>query len=74
MHLAEAFGNLHPVVKGVLKFAVGLPFWFHGFNGVRHLVWDLGRELGNKQVVRTGWVVVAGSVLGSAVFAVYPWS
>ncbi|KAL8868371.1 MAG: hypothetical protein Q9174_005037, partial [Haloplaca sp. 1 TL-2023] len=55
--LAEAFGSLGPVTRGSLKFIVALPFAFHSWNGMRHLVWDTGREFANKQVVRSGWVV-----------------
>ena len=57
-------------VKVGVKFAVALPFTFHAFNGVRHLVWDTGRELGNRQVQVTGWAVVGASVVGSGVLAV----
>lgn len=52
-----------------VKFGVALPFTYHAFNGVRHLVWDLGREMSNKQVMRTGWAVVGLSVVGSGVLA-----
>lgn len=58
------------MTKGVVKFGAGLPFCFHGWNGVRHLVWDSGREFGNKQVVRTGWAVVGLSVVSAGALAV----
>jgi succinate dehydrogenase/fumarate reductase cytochrome b subunit len=25
------------------KVTLGLPFWYHSFNGIRHLSWDLGK-------------------------------
>lgn len=53
-----------------VKFGVSLPFTFHSLNGVRHLVWDTGRELSNKAVQRTGWFVVGATVVGSGVLAV----
>ncbi len=65
-HIAESFGQLNPWVKGGVKFVVATPFVFHSLNGVRHLVWDTGRELKNGQVNWTGWTVVGGTVLGSA--------
>ena len=68
-HLAEAFGSLGAVTKGALKFTVALPFTFHSLNGVRHLVWDSGRELGNGQVVKTGWTVVGLSIASAGVLA-----
>lgn len=37
--------------------------WFHFLNGVRHLVWDTGRGMGMKRVARTGWLVIALSVV-----------
>lgn len=48
-----------------MKFLVALPFTFHSFNGVRHLVWDSGREFANKSVVRTGWAVVGLTLVSS---------
>ena len=59
------------MTKFVIKFGIALPFCFHSFNGVRHLVWDLGRELGNVQVQRTGWLVVGLTFVGSAALAWY---
>lgn len=52
-----------------MKFGVALPFTYHAFNGVRHLVWDLGKELSNKQVNQTGWAVVGLSVVSAAILA-----
>ncbi|CCF55487.1 hypothetical protein KAFR_0A00490 [Kazachstania africana CBS 2517] len=36
---------------------------FHSFNGIRHLVWDTGRQLSNQGVIRTGYVVIGLSTL-----------
>ena len=57
------------LAKVGIKFGVALPFTFHAFNGVRHLVWDMGRELSNKQVQVTGWTVVGLTVLSSGILA-----
>ncbi|PGH02533.1 succinate dehydrogenase, cytochrome b556 subunit [Blastomyces parvus] len=51
--LAASFGALPVAAKVLLKTTVALPFTFHSFNGVRHLVWDVGRGLTNKQVIRS---------------------
>lgn len=59
------------MTKGLIKLGVALPFCFHGFNGVRHLVWDTGREFANKQVVRTGWAVVGLSVTSAMALAFF---
>ena len=67
--MAEWVGGFGAVAKGVGKFVIAWPFAFHSLNGVRHLVWDMGRELSNRQVQVTGWVVVGLSVVSSAALA-----
>ena len=52
-----------------MKFGVSLPFTFHCWNGIRHLVWDTGREFGNRQVQVTGWIVVGLTVVSSTALA-----
>lgn len=52
-----------------MKFAVSLPFSFHSWNGIRHLVWDTGRELSNRQIQLTGWTVVGLTFLSSGILA-----
>ena len=68
-HLAELFGALPAAVKGTLKMAVALPFTFHSFNGIRHFVWDAGKEFANKSVINTGWITVGLTVVSSAALA-----
>ncbi|KAK2788553.1 hypothetical protein FQN52_006666 [Onygenales sp. PD_12] len=67
--LAAAFGALPIVAKLGLKFTAALPFTFHGFNGVRHLVWDTASQFSNKQVIRTGWTVVGLTVSSALALA-----
>ena len=67
-----AFAGLPPAVKVGLKFAVAMPIVFHCLNGVRHLAWDTGRELGNKQVNATGWTVV-GLTVGLSGWLAFMW-
>ena len=67
--LAAAVATWPFVVKVGAKFLVALPFTFHSLNGLRHLAWDTGRELSNKAVQRTGWMVVGGTFLGSGLLA-----
>ncbi|KAI8911717.1 mitochondrial succinate dehydrogenase subunit C [Gorgonomyces haynaldii] len=40
------------------KVLIGAPFWFHTFNGFRHLLWDTASSLTNKAVIQTGYVVL----------------
>jgi len=64
--MAAAFGSLPVAAKLAIKLGVALPFTYHSFNGVRHLMWDTGRGLDNKGVQRTGWAVVGLSVVSAA--------
>lgn len=63
--IAASFATLPVVVKVLLKMGLALPFTFHSLNGVRHLVWDTGASLTNKQVIVTGWAVVGASVVSA---------
>lgn len=67
--LAQTFGALPLLAKIPLKAACAFPFTFHAFNGVRHLIWDFGKELTIKGVYRTGYAVVGLSIVSSAVLA-----
>ena len=40
---------------------------FHFFNGIRHLVWDMGLGLDIETAYRSGWGVVAGSIITTIV-------
>ncbi|EXJ91813.1 succinate dehydrogenase (ubiquinone) cytochrome b560 subunit [Capronia epimyces CBS 606.96] len=63
--LAASFATLPILAKVALKSLVALPFTFHSFNGLRHLVWDTGSSITNKQVIVTGWSVVGLSVVSA---------
>ena len=39
---------------------------FHSLNGVRHLIWDTGRALDIRSADILGWVVLAGTVVSTA--------
>ncbi|MGB0681435.1 MAG: succinate dehydrogenase, cytochrome b556 subunit [Magnetovibrionaceae bacterium] len=38
-------------------------FWYHLFNGIRHLMWDAGKGFELEQVRSTGLAVVAAAVV-----------
>ncbi|KAF2754653.1 cytochrome b560 subunit of succinate dehydrogenase [Pseudovirgaria hyperparasitica] len=65
--MVAAVGSWPIWAKIATKFSVAFPFLFHSLNGVRHLVWDTGRGFATKTTARSGWVVVAASVVGSAI-------
>ncbi|KAK2748990.1 hypothetical protein FQN57_007273 [Myotisia sp. PD_48] len=67
--LAAAFGALPLAAKFSLKLGVAFPFAFHCMNGIRHLVWDLGKQITNKQVITTAWTVLGLSSVASLVLA-----
>jgi succinate dehydrogenase / fumarate reductase cytochrome b subunit len=54
-------------VTGLLFGVAGLfSLSFHFFNGIRHLVWDTGHGLDIKTAYLSGWLVLAGSVISTA--------
>ncbi|KAJ9206334.1 hypothetical protein DTO166G4_1268 [Paecilomyces variotii] len=67
--IAAAFGALPVAAKFLAKYIVAFPFTLHSFNGIRHLVWDLGRGLTNKQVIKSGWTAVGLAAVTSFILA-----
>ena len=41
--------------------------FFHLFNGIRHLFWDLGYGFEIKDAYRSGWIVVVVSLVATAI-------
>lgn len=69
--MAAAFAAWPLLLKISAKFLVALPFTFHGLNGLRHLLWDVGKTFKNSQVIQSGWAVVGlsfASALGLVFF------
>lgn len=67
--IAAAFGAWPVIAKVATKFAIALPFTFHSFNGLRHLIWDTGKSFANATVIKTGWTVVGVSVVSALYLA-----
>lgn len=44
-------------------------FFYHLANGIRHLIWDLGRGFEKSQISLGGWLVVIFSAVATGVFA-----
>ncbi|KAH8656492.1 succinate dehydrogenase cytochrome b560 subunit [Tricladium varicosporioides] len=65
--MAAAFGAWPVAAKVATKLLVAFPFTFHSMNGIRHLVWDMGRTFKNETIIKTGWTVVGLSTV-SALF------
>lgn len=67
--IAASFAAWPLALKVLTKMAIALPFTYHSFNGLRHLVWDTASMITNKQVQQTGWFVVGLSVVSSLALA-----
>jgi len=63
--MAEWFGGFGAVSKGLMKGVVSVPFTYHCWNGVRHLLWDSGRQFTNRQVQVSGYFVIGLTVVSS---------
>ncbi|KFZ09669.1 hypothetical protein V502_08567 [Pseudogymnoascus sp. VKM F-4520 (FW-2644)] len=69
--LAAGFAAWPIAAKIATKMFFAVPFTFHAFSGVRHLVWDTGRQFTNKAVIRTGWTVVGLSAASSLYLSIF---
>uniref|UniRef100_A0A2K6GPE5 Succinate dehydrogenase cytochrome b560 subunit, mitochondrial n=1 Tax=Propithecus coquereli TaxID=379532 RepID=A0A2K6GPE5_PROCO len=56
---------LGPALIHTAKFALVFPLMFHTWNGIRHLMWDLGKGLKIPQLYQSGVVVLVLTVLSS---------
>lgn len=56
--LVSLFSALPVAAQVLLKALAAFPFTFHAWNGIRHLIWDSGREVNVKGVYRTGYAVL----------------
>lgn len=63
---ARAMSVLSTPVAKLLLVGFTFSFVYHFCNGIRHLVWDTGRGLERVQARRSGRVVVAASLLLTA--------
>lgn len=68
--IAASFGAWPWIVKFAVKLGLALPFTFHSFNGIRHLVWDTASMITNKKVQQSGWFVVGLSVVSALGLAI----
>ncbi|KAM9693017.1 succinate dehydrogenase cytochrome b560 subunit, mitochondrial isoform 2-T2 [Dama dama] len=56
---------LGPALIHTAKFALVFPLMYHTWNGIRHLMWDLGKGLTISQLHQSGVVVLVLTVLSS---------
>lgn len=69
--IAQSIQNWHLPASVIFstKLILSYPVAFHLCNGIRHLVWDLGKALTIKEVYTTGYVMVAVSTVLAVAFA-----
>ncbi|XP_063241195.1 succinate dehydrogenase cytochrome b560 subunit, mitochondrial [Bacillus rossius redtenbacheri] len=53
----------NPATVLMLKAFIAFPFSYHYCNGIRHLMWDLGRFLTIKEVYKTGYMMLISSAI-----------
>lgn len=69
--VVDYFASYPDWFKTSAKLALVYPFFFHLGNGVRHLIWDSGRELTIKGVYRTGYAVLGFTALLGSYYALF---
>ena len=71
---ASASQALYGFVDGLLTSILGelvligclAAFWYHGCNGIRHLVWDAGYGFDDANVRLSGWLAIAAATVLTA--------
>ena len=70
--LVSAFTSLPVALQYGIKALGAYPFVYHAANGIRHIIWDFGKELTIPGVYRTGYAVLgATAILGTALAFFY---
>jgi succinate dehydrogenase (ubiquinone) cytochrome b560 subunit len=69
--IAAAVAAWPVLLKVFSKFVIAMPFTYHSFNSIRHLIWDTGSQFTNRQVIITGWTAVAVSVVSALALTFY---
>uniref|UniRef100_A0A2L2Y344 Succinate dehydrogenase cytochrome b560 subunit, mitochondrial n=1 Tax=Parasteatoda tepidariorum TaxID=114398 RepID=A0A2L2Y344_PARTP len=70
-HYFEALQSMYigtPIIF-TMKFALAWSLFYHSFNGVRHLAWDLGYGFDMKTLYMTGYLVIGSSIAASLIAA-----
>lgn len=52
-----------------LKFTLAVPITYHICNGIRHLMWDMGKFLTIKEVYLTGYIMLLSAFVSAAALA-----
>ena len=57
----------HPLTQIILM-GYSLALFYHGLNGVRHLFWDAGIGVNIPAIMKTGFWVIAFSIIATILF------
>ncbi len=57
---------LQTIIGKLALFAWTLAIYYHLFNGIRHLLWDVGLGFEISTATRTGWLVIIITILATA--------
>ncbi|KZT06057.1 SDHC, cytochrome b subunit of succinate dehydrogenase [Laetiporus sulphureus 93-53] len=62
-HVVEFIAGLPEGLKIAGKTILAAPFAFHSWNGIRHLVWDVGKFTTLKGAYQTGYAVLGATAV-----------
>ncbi|XP_053507377.1 succinate dehydrogenase cytochrome b560 subunit, mitochondrial isoform X9 [Ictalurus furcatus] len=64
LDLVHSF-SMGPALITTAKFALSFPVAYHTYNGIRHLMWDVGKGFKIPEVYHSGYIVIALSIFTS---------
>ncbi|MCJ8744996.1 hypothetical protein PDJAM_G00125230 [Pangasius djambal] len=62
--------SIGPALITTAKFVLSFPVAYHTYNGIRHLMWDVGKGFKIPEVYRSGYIVIALSIFTSLALTV----
>ncbi|KAK6641303.1 hypothetical protein RUM44_013012 [Polyplax serrata] len=71
LDIINNISQCYPNFFMVFKFGLIFPFTYHFFNGIRHLMWDSGKNLSNKGVYASGYAMLAAAGISGAILYCY---
>jgi len=73
----DASGTADRVLSSILGQLILLgSLWalcYHALNGIRHLLWDMGRGFDLDFTEKANWVILGGSILLTLIFVLLIW-
>ncbi|KAF9256607.1 succinate dehydrogenase cytochrome b560 subunit [Marasmius fiardii PR-910] len=70
-HVIGFVAGLPEAVKYSAKALLAVPFTFHAWNGIRHLLWDSGKFLTIKGAYSTGYAVLGATAVSTAYLVLF---